>query len=154
MRAAPIDEGLAVNRLRNAEKIAAVLRAHGASAAEAAALPEHGWSLAADLHSREAGERMVEDMVAGLGTIQRRLLAEWDPERPSRLRTFGDVERFWDEEVRPVLPGFKSLRSTWYPKAAPEPGSRWRENWPSSPRPSSPDPSLPPTPGEEGERQR
>ena len=83
--------------------------------------------------NREAGERMVADMVAGLGAIQRRLLAEWDPERPSRLRTFGEVERFWDEVVRPVLPGFKSLRSTWYAKEAPERGSRWFENWEPSP---------------------
>jgi creatinine amidohydrolase len=80
--------------------------------------------------SAEAGERMVADMTAGLGTLQRQLLADWDPERPSRLRTFGDVERFWDEEVRPVLPDFKSLRATWYAKEAPDRGSRWRENWP------------------------
>jgi creatinine amidohydrolase len=80
--------------------------------------------------SAEAGERMVADMMAGLGEIQRRLLADWAPERPSRLRTFGDVERFWDEEVRPVLPDFKSLRATWYTKEAPDRGSRWRENWP------------------------
>lgn len=79
--------------------------------------------------SREAGERMVADMAAGLGAVQRRLLAEWHPERPSRLRTFGDVERFWEEAVQPVLKDFKSLRSTWYSKAAPDEGSRWRENW-------------------------
>ncbi len=79
--------------------------------------------------SREAGERMVADIVAWLGKKQKELLEAWDPERPSRLRTFDDVERFWDEEVRPRLPGFKSLRSTWYEKEAPEPGSRWRENW-------------------------
>jgi hypothetical protein len=84
----------------------------------------------AALASAEAGERMVADMTAGLGALQRRLLADWDPERPSRLRTFGDVERFWDEEVRPVLPGFKSLRATWYAKEAPDRGSRWFENWP------------------------
>ena len=72
---------------------------------------------------------MVADIVAWLGERQRELLAAWDPERPSRLRTFGDVERFWEEIVEPRLPGFKSLRSTWYEKAAPDPGSRWRENW-------------------------
>lgn len=79
--------------------------------------------------SREAGERMVADIVAGLGRRQRELLAAWDPECPSRLRTFDDVESFWDEEVRPRLSGFKSLRSSWYAKAEPEAGSRWRENW-------------------------
>jgi len=80
--------------------------------------------------SAKAGESMVADMTAGLGALQRRLLADWNPERPSRLRTFGDVERFWDEEVRPVLPDFKSLRATWYAKEAPDRESRWFENWP------------------------
>ena len=79
--------------------------------------------------SREAGERMIGDIVAGLGSRQRELLAAWDPERPSRLRTFDDVESFWEEEVRPRLSGFKSLRSSWYAKAEPDQGSRWRENW-------------------------
>jgi creatinine amidohydrolase len=79
--------------------------------------------------SLEAGERMAADIVAWLGNKQRELLAAYDPARPSRLRTFDDVERFWDEEVRPRLPGFKSLRSTWYEKEAPDPESRWRENW-------------------------
>lgn len=79
--------------------------------------------------SREAGERMAADVVAWLGRKQRELLAAYDPGRPSRLRTFADVERFWDAEVRPRLPGFASMRSTWYEKEAPEPSSRWRENW-------------------------
>jgi len=83
----------------------------------------------AALADRAAGERMVEEMVAGLGAIQRDLLAAYDPERPSRLRTFGDVERFWAESMGPVLKDFKSLRSTWYEKEAPEAGSRWFENW-------------------------
>ncbi len=78
---------------------------------------------------REAGEQMAADIVAGLGRLQGDLLATWDPDRPSRLRTFGDVERFWSEVVEPRLPDFKSLRRTWYDKAAPEAGSRWRENW-------------------------
>jgi len=79
--------------------------------------------------SREAGERMVADIVAWLGEKQRELLAGWDVERPSRLRTFGDVERFWDEQVRPCLPDFKSLRATWYEKKSPDAASRWMENW-------------------------
>jgi creatinine amidohydrolase len=77
----------------------------------------------------EAGDRMAADIVAWLGAKQRELLAAWDPERPSSFRTFDDVERFWEKEVHPRLPDFKSLRSTWYEKAAPDAGSRWRENW-------------------------
>jgi len=78
---------------------------------------------------REAGERMAADVVAWLGRKQRELRAAYDPERPSRLRTFADVERFWHAEVHPRLPGFASMQSTWYDKEAPEPSSRWRENW-------------------------
>jgi creatinine amidohydrolase len=79
--------------------------------------------------SREAGERMAADIVARLGARQRELLDAFDPSRPSSLRTFDEVERFWEEAVRPRLPQFKSLRSTWYRKEAPEAVSRWRENW-------------------------
>jgi creatinine amidohydrolase/Fe(II)-dependent formamide hydrolase-like protein len=79
--------------------------------------------------SREAGERMVAGIVDSLGQLQRGLLAAWDPGRPSRLCTFSDVERFWEEDVRPRLPGFQSLRTTWYEKDRPDAGSRWRENW-------------------------
>lgn len=79
--------------------------------------------------SREAGESMVADQVAWLGEKARELRAAYDPGRPSRLRTFGDVERFWEEVVRPELPRFESLQGTWYEKEAPSEGSRWRENW-------------------------
>ena len=87
------------------------------------------WPRDAAEASREAGERMVADIVAWLGRKQRDLLAAWDPERSSRLRTFGDVERFWAEAVVPRLSDFKSLRSTWYEKTAPDVESRWRESW-------------------------
>lgn len=77
-----------------------------------------------------AGRRMVADQVAALAARARRLLGEHDPARPSRLRTFADVEAFWATEVVPELAGWKSMRSTWYPKPAPDAASRWRENWP------------------------
>jgi creatinine amidohydrolase len=79
---------------------------------------------------RTAGLRMVADQVAFVGEKQRELLAAYDPGRPSRLRTFHDVETFWAEEIRPLLPAFKSLRGSWYEKEAPDEGSRWRESWP------------------------
>ena len=80
--------------------------------------------------SREAGEAMVEGIVANLGAEAKTLLAAYDPARPSRLRTFDDVERFWHEEIAPRLASFKSMRTSWYEKPAPDAGSRWRENWP------------------------
>lgn len=83
----------------------------------------------ASLSTRQAGERMVTDIVAWLGDKQRELLDAYDPEVPSRLRTFADVEAFWDEVIKPRLKDFKSMQSTWYEKEAPDPASRWRENW-------------------------
>ena len=60
----------------------------------------------------------------------RELLAAWDPERPSLLRTFDDVEDFWERTVRPALADFASMQPSWYEKRAPDAASRWRENWP------------------------
>jgi creatinine amidohydrolase len=77
-----------------------------------------------------AGRRMVAGQVAWLGGKMRELLAAWDPERPSLLRTFDDVEDFWERTVRPALADFKSMQPSWYAKGAPDAGSRWRENWP------------------------
>lgn len=79
--------------------------------------------------SREAGEAMTAAIAAGLGEAMRGLLAAHDPARRSRLRTFDDVEAFWAEEVEPRLPSFASMRTSWYEKEEPDPGSRWRENW-------------------------
>jgi creatinine amidohydrolase len=76
-----------------------------------------------------AGRKMIAGQVAWLGAKVRELLAAYDPQRPSRLRTFDDVEDFWERTVRPALPGFKSMQASWYEKKAPDPGSRWRENW-------------------------
>lgn len=79
---------------------------------------------------RAAGESMVADIVAWLGKKQQELLEAYDPERPSRYRTYADVEAFWSDEVRPRLPDFKSMQSSWYDKEKPSDSSRWRENWP------------------------
>ncbi len=78
---------------------------------------------------REAGEAMVGEIVEWLGAKARELLVAYAPERPSRLRTFADVEAFWRQEVEPVLDRFHSMQPTWYEKEAPDVGSRWRENW-------------------------
>jgi creatinine amidohydrolase len=79
---------------------------------------------------RAAGRRMVAGQVAWLGAKMRELLAAYDPESTSRLRTFDDVEVFWEQTVRPALANFRSMQPTWYEKEAPDPSSRWRENWP------------------------
>ncbi len=83
----------------------------------------------AALANREAGRRMIAGQIAWLGARMRELLTAYDPERPSRLRTFDDVEAFWEQTVRPALADFKSMQPTWYEKEAPDAGSRWWENW-------------------------
>jgi creatinine amidohydrolase len=83
----------------------------------------------AHLSDRRVGERMVADIVAWLGEKQRELRAGWDPGRPSRLRTFDDVERFWEEEIRPLLPELKSRKGGWTEADGPPEGSQWRAGW-------------------------
>jgi len=77
----------------------------------------------------DAGEQMVRDIVDWLGRKKEQLLDEYDPSHPSRLRTFDDIESFWEQEVRPILPVLRSLKGSWTERDAPQEGSRWRENW-------------------------
>ena len=78
---------------------------------------------------REAGEQMVRDIVAFLGRKKQELLESYDPERTSLLRTFDDVESFWESKVRPILPDFRSLKGSWTERDGPSESSRWHENW-------------------------
>jgi creatinine amidohydrolase len=78
---------------------------------------------------RQRGEAMVETIVEGLGEWGRWLLKSYDPEAPSRLRTFDDVEAFWRSKVEPRLPDFKSVRGSWTEEDGPPEGSPWREGW-------------------------
>ena len=91
--------------------------------------PQFALTEDAVVSDRRVGERMVGDIVAWLGAKQRELLAEYDADRPSRLRTFDDVETFWEEQIRPILPEFRSLKGKWTEANAPPEGSRWRPGW-------------------------
>ena len=91
--------------------------------------PLFGMGETAGESDRGAGEKMASDVVAWLGRKQQELLDAFDPGRPSRLRTFADVENFWAEEIQPRLPDFKCMQSSWSDKAEPDSGSRWRKNW-------------------------
>jgi creatinine amidohydrolase/Fe(II)-dependent formamide hydrolase-like protein len=83
------------------------------------------------LADRLTGERMVADEVRWLGAKGQALLESYDEVQPAHtLRTFGDVERLWEQVVRPALSDFLSMQNLWegeYP--APPPGSVWYENW-------------------------
>ncbi|MDA1193100.1 MAG: creatininase family protein, partial [Candidatus Poribacteria bacterium] len=63
---------------------------------------------------RKIGERMVADEVKWLGEKSAELLAEYARVQPKeRFVTYEQVETVWEEVVRPALPDFKTLRTTW-----------------------------------------
>ena len=79
----------------------------------------------------EVGKRMVADEVAWLGAKHAELRAAFDPNAPSRLRTFDDVENFWKDEIAPIIRTFESYTTSWVQHRrgeVPAEGSRWYEN--------------------------
>jgi creatinine amidohydrolase len=66
----------------------------------------------ANLASREVGERMVRDEIQWLAGKAQALLAEYDPQASAPgLATFESVEVFWEQEIKPLIPQFKSMAS-------------------------------------------
>lgn len=67
----------------------------------------------ARLASREAGRRLVGYEAAFLARRAAEMILDYDREPPSnpkrRIESFGDVERFWDEHIEPLLPQFASM---------------------------------------------
>jgi creatinine amidohydrolase len=91
--------------------------------------PLFGLGRDAQESDRTAGERMVDAIVASLGRKVGELLDDYDPDRPSLLRTFDDVEAFWEQQITPILADFRSLRGSWTERDGPPASSRWHENW-------------------------
>jgi len=81
---------------------------------------------------RRIGERMVADEVRFLGEKARELLAEYGRLQPKHtLRTFEDVERLWDEVVRPQFSQFRTMQERWREDQPELPAdSCWYENSP------------------------
>ncbi len=79
--------------------------------------------------SREHGDNLTNDLVARLGTHLRRLLDAFDPDRPSNLQTFDDVERFWEQSMKPRLRALHCMRDNWAGQPPPSKASRWMANW-------------------------
>ena len=93
--------------------------------------PGHHLAMGRDaaLADRRVGERMVDDEVRYLGGKAGELLGAYTGEAVTwPIRTFGDVERFWSEEVTSALKGFHSMQPTWGTQKPVPPGSRWHEN--------------------------
>lgn len=78
---------------------------------------------------RRAGERMLADEVAWLGTKARELLADYDRTSSARrLRTYEQVEQLWDDVVGPAFRDFKTMQPRWADERVPE-DSVWHANW-------------------------
>ena len=83
----------------------------------------------ARLADRRIGERMVADEVRYLGGKAEELLAAYTAECTAwPVRTFDDVERFWEEEVAPVFGEFHSMQQTWEGQKPVPKDSVWYEN--------------------------
>jgi creatinine amidohydrolase len=79
---------------------------------------------------RRVGERMVADEVRFLGDKAGELLAAYEAAGPEhKLLTFEDVERAWDEVVRPALKDFRSMQQLWEGQPPVPEDSRWFANW-------------------------
>jgi creatinine amidohydrolase len=75
----------------------------------------------AHLADRRVGERMVSDEIGFLTSKAAELLRDFDEagiaSPGEELRTFEDVERFWESVVRPALPNFHSMEGYAEPTA-------------------------------------
>jgi creatinine amidohydrolase/Fe(II)-dependent formamide hydrolase-like protein len=84
----------------------------------------------ASLSDRLVGERMVADEVRFLGEKAQELLAAYDKDQPTqRLRTFEQVERVWDDVIRPVFGEFSTMQDLWQGQEPVPEDSVWYANW-------------------------
>jgi Creatinine amidohydrolase len=81
--------------------------------------------------SRRSGEEMVERQVVWLGAKAAELIGTFEAIAPTaRLRSFDDVEKLWQEAVRPALPDFLSMQPDPHRTGLAVPDdSRWAVNW-------------------------
>ena len=87
--------------------------------------------------NRHVGERMAQNEVDWLGAKGREMLSDYDHAQPTaHLRTFEQVEIFWDAEVRPRLNTFHTMQRQWdySPIKELNAESVWAANWPVPPR--------------------
>ena len=80
--------------------------------------------------SRTIGERMVQDEVRWIAAKAQSLLAAYDPNADAPgLPTFESVELFWEKEIQPILPQFRSMSLDFGLGEAVDPQSVWYPNW-------------------------
>ncbi|MFW6039031.1 MAG: creatininase family protein [bacterium] len=77
---------------------------------------------------RRVGERMVEDEVRWLGKKAEQLLEDYRRLQPERQPlSFMDIERIWEEHIRPALKSFKTMQ--YLDRTPPPDDSRWQLNY-------------------------
>ena len=70
---------------------------------------------------------MVADTAEHISEKAKELLTEYERLKPDHTPlTYGQIERIWEEEIRPRMKNFASMQSG--DKAPPE-DSRWYANW-------------------------
>jgi creatinine amidohydrolase len=79
---------------------------------------------------RRTGERMVNDEVAWLGDKADELMEAYSREQPTqKLRTFDDVERIWNDIIRPRFKSFETMQNSWKDDQGLPESSVWYPNW-------------------------
>lgn len=81
--------------------------------------------------NRQVGERMVADEVEFIGKKVNELLREYDNLKPKHtFRTYDDVEKFWDEHIKPIIRDLACLKLDFSSQGRTIPeDSVWFENW-------------------------
>ncbi len=100
-------------------------------------LPERGapgphFAMGEDAYEadRRLGERLVAETAENLGAKARELLEAYEREQPVRRPlTFDDIERIWQEEVRPRVADFESMKDLGPGQEPPPEDSRWYAQW-------------------------
>ena len=80
--------------------------------------------------NRLAGERMVSDVVEKLGAAAKHLLEDYARLQPKhKPLTFDQIEDIWEEEIRPLIKDFDTMKDL-APGQKPVPeDSQWYANW-------------------------
>ena len=80
--------------------------------------------------SRRLGEEIVEKVADGLGAKAQELLDAYERLKPTHPPlTFEDIERIWEQEVRPHLSGYASMQDAANGQEPPSEDSRWHAQW-------------------------
>ncbi|MGD9519461.1 MAG: creatininase family protein [Armatimonadota bacterium] len=79
---------------------------------------------------RRLGEALVAEVAENLGTVAQELLEAYrEPPAGRQALTYDDIERIWEEDVRPRVPEFRSMQDLSEGQEPPPEDSRWWLQW-------------------------